>query len=153
MEIWELTSNSPQTLWCIWILSILKLKLPLISIGLTQVIATRRYRTKTLIALIWYRISYSPLNYHRGNVAIHFYIDNPLKSIPVSLKMSCWASPLAILGKEMSYSHLLIYLKDYAHGFICSVVFFLRTRFVLMWSIYPYFPGLISLQCGYRIIV
>ena len=38
---------------------------------------------------------------------------------------------VVILRKEIIYSHLLVYPKEYSHGFICFVVFILRIHIAL----------------------
>ena len=35
-----------------------------------------------------------------------------------------------IIGKAIIYSNLLVYPKEYAHGFICFVVFMLHIAFI-----------------------
>ena len=60
---------------------------------------------------------------------------------------------VAIVGKEINYCHLLVYPKEYAHSFIRFVMFILRIHIALTWSIYPYFPGLITLPCDNHVIV
>ena len=71
----------------------------------------------------------------------------------IHVSKSICTTGVGISGKAISYSKLLVYSKKYAHGFICFVVFILRIRLALMYSIYPYFPGLIYLQCDGRVIV
>ena len=41
---------------------------------------------------------------------------------------------MAIGRKEISYSHLFVYPKECAHGFICFVVFIQRIHIALIWS-------------------
>ena len=84
---------------------------------------------KTLIALIWYRISYSQLNYHLARLG----------------------SVVAFPRKEISYSHLFVYPKELCTQFhlFCRVN---TTNPYCTHVTYPHFPGLSPMQCGDGIV-
>ena len=162
------------------------------------------FSPKTLIALLWYCISYSQLNYHLarlgscayifrhwqffehylGIIALQWRHNGPdsvsnhqprecllsrlikrrsKKTSKLRVTGNCAGSPvnsphkgpvtrtmfpfhdvimeyvllyittvLAIPRKEISYSHLLVFPKEYICGFICFVVFILRIHVALM---------------------
>ena len=66
-------------------------------------------------------------------MTIHFNIDKSLNIFLVSLNMACCRSSQSqrFWGK-LSYSHLLVYPKGYAHEYICFGTFILRIHIALM---------------------